>query len=142
MYDTTRCQVSTCFQSAFIKLCQASLAFIGKKRNNSYMVTHWAGKVLTILFLKGFFPKETQLKAQSCLAILNLVEFLRLLEKGNFVQLSVCEGPIVSSSCAMPSPAVGNISALTNGSTKFSAKHNPDFNLLNTLEAEMFLKPF
>lgn len=105
------------------------------------MVTHWGGKALTLMILKGFFPKEMQLKAQSCLAILILVEFLRLFEKSNFVQLPVCEGPIDCSSWAMPFLAAGNISALTNGSTKVSEKHNPDFNLLNTLEIEMFLKP-
>lgn len=70
------------------------------------------------------------------------MELSRLLEKGNFIQLPVCEGPVLSSSWALPSPAAGNILVLTNGSTKFPAKHNLDFNLLHTLEVEMFLKPY
>lgn len=84
----TRCQVSICFQSNLIMWCWAFFSFIGDKRNNSYTVTHRGGKAFTVLILKGFFPKQSQLKAQCCLAILNLVELSILLEKGNFLQLT------------------------------------------------------
>lgn len=117
-------------------------SFTGDKRNNSYTVTHRGGKGFTLSILKGFFPKQSLLKADAVSQDLIWWSFQDCLRKVTSFSSSSVRVPFspLSEPCPPQQPPV--FRHLWMDLLKFSAEHNPGLRLHKSLEIEMFLKPF